>query len=209
MNQELDRRDEMLLKMYVQMFDDIKTQTQILWQAVTVVIGSFALLSLVEKAVLPLDVAAALLCVLAAWLCTHTINASYWYNRNLVIIANIERQFLQQTDLRHIHYYFGKHRKKGSMETSIKLQFGLGVCVGLMVTLYHFSTRVVPGIDEPLSQFELVRALPYGALVASLVWCVWIWQDRNKSYTEFLINSPGVEVNTDGIAYGVGHPSED
>jgi hypothetical protein len=38
-----------------------------------------------------------------------TSSRSYWYNRNLVIIANIERQFLGRKE---IHYYFGKHRKK-------------------------------------------------------------------------------------------------
>ncbi len=82
------RRADFLQKMYVQMFDDIKVQLQVVWQAVAVVAGTFGLFALVEKGVIPLDVAVSIVVVIAAWLIAHVIEASYWYNRNLVIIAN-------------------------------------------------------------------------------------------------------------------------
>src|SRR3546814_2866580 len=55
-----------------------------------------ALVTGVQTCALPisLDVAASLIILLCAWLYAHMLDAAYWYNRNLVIIANIERQFL-------------------------------------------------------------------------------------------------------------------
>jgi hypothetical protein len=116
-----DRRD-FLLKMYDQMFNDINTHILVVWQSVAVVVGAFAVFALVEKAVISADVAAALILLLCGWLIAHLYDASYWYNRNLVIIANIERQFLSSADLKGIHYDFGKHRAKSAMLTHLRIQ---------------------------------------------------------------------------------------
>ncbi len=107
------KRDEFLLHMYDQMFNDINTHILVVWQSVGVLVGAFAIFALTEKQIITLDIAAALIVLLAAWLIGHIYDASYWYNRNLVIIANIERQFLAAADLKEVHYYFGKHRKRG------------------------------------------------------------------------------------------------
>src|SRR5579859_5541016 len=104
----MDDRKEFLTKMYDQMFNDINTHILVIWQSVGVLIGSFAVFALSEKGIIPIDLAISLVIILASWLMAHLYDASYWYNRNLVIIANIERQFLQKDDLRQIHYYFGK-----------------------------------------------------------------------------------------------------
>jgi hypothetical protein len=71
-----------------------------------------------------------------AWLFANLYDASYWYNRNLVIIANIERQFPGHDNLKEIHYYFGKHRKKSAMITHLKIQYALG----LGIATSSFST---------------------------------------------------------------------
>jgi len=73
--------------MYKQMFNDINRHIVVIWQSVGVLLGAFTLFALVEKQVIPLDVASALLVLIAAWLTAHLYDASYWYNRNLVIIA--------------------------------------------------------------------------------------------------------------------------
>jgi hypothetical protein len=200
-----DRRDDFLIEMYRQMLNDINRHILVVWQSVTALIGAFAILSLVEKQIITLDLATSILILLCAWLWAHLIDASYWYNRNLAIIANIERQFLGSTDLRNIHYYFGSHRPDNRMIKHLRIQQMLGLGLGSLVLLYHFSTRVWPGFSLPLCDFSFVRSLPYIVTAGALVY-VWSFaRNRDTAYAEFLKNSPGIAVDTSGINYGVGH----
>src|ERR1700674_4150254 len=105
-----DARQQLLLKMYDQMFNDINRHILVIWQSIGVIIGSFAIFSLVDKNIVSFDVAVLMVVVLCGWMLAQLYDASYWYNRNLVIIANIERQFLNESDLQDIHSYFGEHR---------------------------------------------------------------------------------------------------
>src|SRR5215471_11862631 len=124
-------KHDFLIHMYDQMFNDINTHILVVWQSIAVVVGALATFALVEKNILSLDVATAVVVLLCAWLLAHLYDASYWYNRNLVIIANIERQFLEKEDLTNIHYYFGKHRRKNSMLTHLRIQWHLGFLISL------------------------------------------------------------------------------
>lgn len=201
-------RNEFLMHMYGQMFNDINTHILVVWQSVGVLVGAFAIFALTEKQIITLDVAAALIVLLAAWLIGHLYDASYWYNRNLVIIANIERQFLVAADLRDVHYYFGKHRKKGSMIMHLRIQYGLALGIGFIVILFHFFSRISKGFGAPWSSFEPLRVLPYAILVLTFVAILRLKSHREKAYLEFLQNSPGKDVDTSGITFGVGHPTE-
>ncbi|HEV8414941.1 MAG TPA: hypothetical protein VGQ49_15210 [Bryobacteraceae bacterium] len=202
------KRPEFLLHMYDQMFNDINTHILVVWQSVSVLVGAFAILALTEKQVITLDVATALIILIAAWLIGHLYDASYWYNRNLVIIANIERQFLETSDLVQIHYYFGKHRKKGTMITHLRIQYCLSLGIGLVVLSFHFFTRVLPGFSLPISGFEPVRTLPYLILIPALWALRSLKRQRDQAYAEFVGNSPGKVIDTEGITFGVGHPSD-
>ncbi|HBG62161.1 MAG: hypothetical protein A2Y03_00545 [Omnitrophica WOR_2 bacterium GWF2_38_59] len=207
MSEQIDRRDELLLKMYDQLFNDINRHIMVIWQSVSTIIGAFAIFALVEKDIIPIDVASGIIIVLIVWLIAHLYDAAYWYNRNLVIIANIERQFLKVSDLKDIHYYFGKHRPNNVMLTHLKIQYALGVGLLLIVVLYHLSLRVIPGLTEPLTSFELIRATPYIILILSFFYLRYIRQKRKKAYSEFIENSPGQDVNvaSQDLKYGVGH----
>lgn len=202
-------RTDFLIKMYDQMFNDINTHILVVWQSVAVVVGAFALLSLAEKAIISVDLAAALIVLLSAWLVAHLYDASYWYNRNLVIIANIERQFLSAPDLKGIHYYFGRHRSTTTMLTHLKIQFALAVAIAGIFTGFHFVTRILPGIGQPWSGFDIQRTFPYLVLILAFLFLARLRRNRIKSYREFVANSPGIEVDTSGISYGVGHPTDD
>ncbi|MEW4452260.1 hypothetical protein AB1L30_06185 [Bremerella sp. JC817] len=203
----MTEREELLLKMYDQMHRDIHRHILVVWQSVGVVVGAFAIFALVEKNVLPLDLAAGLMVLLCGWLIAHLLDASYWYNRNLVIIANIERQFLAPSDLREIHYYWGRHRESGAMLTHLRIQKYLGIGVATVVLLYHFSVRIYPGFYSTFEfgSFEPIRAVPYLILLVVIVFSFYLRHNRNASYTEFLKNSPGRDVDDRGVFYGVGH----
>lgn len=203
----MDDRKTFLMEMYRQMFADINRQMTVVWQAVSVVVGAFALLALVEKNIIPLDIAISLIIVLSAWMYAHMIDGSYWYNRNLVIIANIERQFLLKSDLHDIQYYFGMHRTdEMRMITYFRIQATLAIAMALLVILFHFFVRVWPGLWLVGGTFEPQRTLPYLALSGSLVACARLALGRRASYQAFINNSPGVAVDTTGIEFGVGHP---
>lgn len=202
----MDDRREFLLEMYRQMFSDINRHMTVVWQAVSVVVGAFAILALVEKNIIPVDIAVALIVVLCAWMYAHMLDGGYWYNRNLAMISNIERQFLNKSDLRDIQYYFGKHRsKKNKMISYFRVQAGLAIAIGTLVILFHFLTRVLPGWHEPWSSFEPSRTLPYISVAAAVGVCVWFANDRQKAYENFLTNSPGLTVDTSTVTYGTGH----
>jgi hypothetical protein len=197
-------RKEFLLKMYDQMFNDINTHILVVWQSVGVMIGAFAIFALAEKGVLSIDVATTLIVLIASWLLAHLQDASYWYNRNLVIIANIERQFLVGSDLRDIHYYFGAHRPN-RMISHLKIQYAFGVSMAFIMLLLHFITRVVPGWSGPMSNSGTQRTLPYVVSIGAGIYLARLARRRRAAYAEFVRNSPGAAVNPEGITYGVGH----
>jgi hypothetical protein len=191
--------------MYDQLFNDINRHIMVVWQSVGVLVGAFAIFALVEKKVVSLDIAASIILLLSAWLLAHLYDASYWYNRNLVMIANIERQFLNKTDLKEIHYYFGEHRPGNAMIRHLEIQFVLGIGLGLIVLLYHFVDRVLPGLSMPISSFDPLRAFPYILCIAAVYYLVSLKKKCIRKYNNFLKNSPGKSVDTTGISYGEGH----
>lgn len=200
-----DDRKEFLIQMYNQMYNDINRHIMVVWQSIGVLIGAFAVFALVEKNIVSLDVAVALIVLLTAWLIAHLLDASYWYNRNLVIIANIERQFLSKEDLSLIHYYFGAHRPNNRMLTHLKIQVALGIGLAILVIGYHASIRVLPGICSPISSFELSRSLPYLLLATSILYIFKISKRRDAAYAEFLTNSPGAQLDASLVKFGPGH----
>ena len=131
-------RSDFLIAMYNQMMNDINRHIVVVWQSVSVLVGAFAAWSLIEKKIISLDIAATLIVIIAIWVIAHVYDAAYWYNRNLVIIANIERQFLTKKDLKEIHYYFGAHRSKTSMLTHLQLQLFLALGVAGLVLGIQF-----------------------------------------------------------------------
>jgi hypothetical protein len=198
-------REELLLKMYDQLFNDINRHIMVVWQSVGVLVGAFAIFALVEKNVIPLDIASSIILLLCGWLMAHLFDAAYWYNRNLVIIANIERQFLNQKDLKEIHYYFGAHRPSNKMIEHLRLQLALGLGLGFIVLIYHFSERVVPGFSAPMSNFEFLRCTPYILVLSSVIYLHRLKKKFKEKYQEFIDNSPGKTVDVAGVNFGVGH----
>ena len=91
------------------------------------------------------------------------------------------------------------------MITHLRIQQALGVGLSALVLLYHFLTRVLPGFSLQISAFEPVRALPYALSVVAVIYGAYIRNDRNQAYAEFIQNSPGINVDTDGVKYGGGH----
>lgn len=201
---ELDKRDQFLIAMYNQLMNDINRHIIVVWQSIATLVAAIAAFSLVKDKIISLDVAVTVVLIACVWLIAHVYDASYWYNRNLVMIANIERQFLLGTDLKDIHYYFGKHRPKGSMISHLRIQRGLGLAVGVLVLLFHLHAVILP-VASGTNAFDKFNLIPWAVAIGGC----WVWRrsaESNKTkYEEFLRNSPGIEVDTTGIEYHSGH----
>ena len=203
-DKEKPRRD-FLLAMYAQLMNDINRHIVVVWQSVGVLFGAFAVFALVEKNIISLDIASSLIVMLCAWVIAHVYDAGYWYNRNLVIIANIERQFLRQSDLREIHYYFGRHRKTGALITHLEIQMYLAVGVALLVLATHFFT-VVLLVWQKAKVGTGLTYLPWAAAVGGVLFWGWARHKASERYNTFLQNSPGKEIDDSSINHGPGHP---
>ncbi len=205
-----NRRDDLLIKMYETLNNEISRHITVVWQSISVVIGAFTLLSLAEKNLLNIDLAMGIIILLIIWLFDHLIDSGYWYNRNLVIIANIERQFLKVTDLKDIHFYFGSHRADNKMLTHLKIQRNLGVILGVLIIGYHFYTRVIPGFSVELKteNIDLIRCIPYIISIYGIWYICRQYRKANKKYAEFIENSPGIDIDISAVKQSIGHPNK-
>jgi hypothetical protein len=189
----VEDRKQFLLKMYEQLWNNINRHILVPWQSVAVLISTLAVFALLEKKLLSLDIACTFILIISSWQIAHVLDSSHWVNRNLSIIGNIERQFLAKEDLRHIHYYFGKHRN-GSMFNNFRIQFLLGIAISGFILIYHLSNRVLPGVGSPFSNFEITRSLPYIILIICIILITKLYRKNRKKYIELLANSPGIEL---------------
>lgn len=184
-------REQFLITMYGSMWDNINRHIGVIWHSVAVLLGAFAVFGLVEKQVMPVDFAAALIVIVSVWQIAHVFDASYWVNRNLLILRNIECQFLDHSDLKEIHYYFRKARR-WSMIEHFKIQLALGVVVILLTLLYHVTKQGIPtGLRSPA---ELSKALPYAALIPGVIGVLVIRFKQARAYRGLAKESPGVAI---------------
>ncbi len=186
----MDDRRVFLIEMYKKMWDNVTRHILVVWQSIAVLGGAIAALALVEKGTLPFDYAATLLVLVGAWQAAHVVDANFWYNRNLLIIANIERQFLDVSDLREVHYYFEKHRDPEILD-HLRIQIAFGPAVAFLVLLLHFVSRVYPGMITKGSVFEPTRAMPYVVAALALCLLLWLHRDQKEKYKRLLDRSPG------------------
>jgi len=198
-SQEIDagkrgRRDGFLIAMYSQLWNNINRHITVVWQSVGILAGAFALFALVEKHTLSFDWACSLMLLMAGWVVAHTYDANAWFNRNITIVANIERQFLRPEDAKEIHFYFTEHRASGDMLDHFKVQKTFGITVGILILLYHFVTRVVPGFGQPWSNFDPNGAVPYVVSLGVVLWTLRFKSDRQKKINSLLEKSPGTNV---------------
>ena len=187
------RRDAFLLAMYGEMWGNINRHILVIWQSVAALIGAFAVLASIEKRVLSVDLACALLVLICAWVGAHVIDANYWFARNLVIITNIERQFLSADDGKLIHPYFLTPREPSVLD-HLAVQAWLAVGVFVLFIGWHFCTRVAPGLCAPWRNFEGARSLPYIISAVAALLLVRFRKKQKTSYRKLLRESPGAPV---------------
>ena len=82
------------------MFAGINGHMTLVWRSISVVVCALAMLALVEKHILPIDIAMALVVLVCALVPCAPARRRLMDNRNLTTIADIERQFVRSFDAR-------------------------------------------------------------------------------------------------------------
>jgi hypothetical protein len=185
-------RTEFLLEMYRQTSNHLNRHVVLLWQSVALLGGAYAAFAFQEKNVISIHHATAIALLLCGWFCANVYDAYAWFDRNLVIITNIERLFLDKQDLLDVHPFFLKHRDAAKLVQHFRIQLFLGVMIAFIVSVVHFYKQVLPSFKIPNGVFDLELALPYGILLISLGYCARIRHEVIKKANQLRASSPGV-----------------
>jgi hypothetical protein len=189
-----ENRQELLLHMYDQMWRNIDRHIIVVWQSVVVVISAVAAPLLSKAEPVNADLTTAVLIMICGWGIALALDGSYWYNRNLVIVSNIERVFLSREDLHDIHYYFEGHRRNKMIENQL-IQAILSGAIGTLFLAHHFWTRVLPELSVH-NRFDPLRSAPYVVALATVVLLLKFRAHIARNYGKLQKRSPGMKIET-------------
>lgn len=195
---EKDYRREFMLHLYDKLWMDTEITIKMLWQTILIFFGALATLVLTKYQLstsnlfFPLNMTYTAMILAIMWMLGHIINSSYWFNRNLAMITNIEKQFLNKKDEKLIHYYFLSPRPF-KMLPYFKLQFIFILIVGILLILYHFFNFFLPLYKELNFCSLLVKSVifPYYIGIAGTIFLFLLHKAGENKYNEFNIKSPG------------------
>lgn len=187
-------RAEFLLEMYRQTSNHLNRHVVLLWQSVALLGGAYAAFAFQEKNVISIHHATAIALLLCGWFCANVYDAYAWFDRNLVIITNIERLFLDKQDESTVHPFFLKHRDPTKLVQHFEIQLFLGVMVAAIVSIVHFYRQVLPSFKIPNGVFDVELTLPYVALLLSLGYCAHVRSQVLKKARQLRSSSPGLVV---------------
>jgi len=190
---EYPRRADFLIAMYEQLMGDINRHIVVVWQMVGVLGAAVAGLVLAEKQGIPTAYAAILVIVVTGWVIEHLHDSNFWYNRNLVMITNIERVFLTKDDVDYIHPYFSAHRKKGSFLTHLAIQRTYALAVAWLIMAYFVVHSVVP-TWRTAGEADISKWLPFLMFAGLLVRDDILKKKYERKYQEYIAISPGIAV---------------
>jgi len=96
---QFNKRDEFLLRLYDNLWDSIDRVEAGMWQFIGLYAAAFGLVVLAVRGELPKEVSGVFGTIISLWGINVAINAGKWFNRNLLFVVNIEKQFLHPEDL--------------------------------------------------------------------------------------------------------------
>jgi len=185
-------RKEFLLSMYNQMWININRHILITWQPIALIITVIGLFALARNGIIEYSIIISIIMLICGWYIAHILDSSLWYNRNIVIISNIERQFLIDSDVKEIHCYFKKPHKDRKMINHFIIQAMLGIgIIGISFILYisELINNIQMVTKNSFNSF--VNVLPFIVLIILAIILGWFYLNTNKKYIEFIKRSPG------------------
>lgn len=188
-SEDAHARQQFLINMYDQMWNNTTRHITLIWQPITVIfatIGAILAAEIKDLNFVTISIFIFLAYLVIGWFFTHVYDSSGWVNRNLVIISNIEKQFLGADDEKNIHPYFNSDPKKREMIEHFQIQFFLGIVLGLGVTIYYIW-KIIPNAFDFLN----IVYIPIAGIVISAIYVCIIRHKIKKSFKYLLEKSPG------------------
>jgi len=190
MNPE-DARQQFLLSMYDQMWNNMNRHINLIWQPITVIFTVIASIFVAESQNLNMSIIFVIIFfgfLVIGWFLAHVYDSSHWYNRNLVIATNIEKQFLRDSDTKEILYFFkDPHIKSDSIITHFKIQLNLGIGLGIVLAIYY----LVKIFQNNLGFCNFLIYLPLIGLIISGIYVYQLRQNRINALADLISKSPG------------------
>lgn len=159
------------------------------WQAITVIAGTIALLSLGHKNELPFPIAAAAALAVFCWALAHTLDANYWAIRAIAFLANVEAVYFAEEDRSATNPYIGRH-PPGKLLDSLRHQRTL-IAVLVGVTLVDYSVQFARAGGLVMWVDRLEWSLPAIVLLVGGMIVLNSWAHRLNDYQNFVHRSPG------------------
>jgi hypothetical protein len=185
-------RTEFLLEMYRQTSNHLNRHILLVWQSAALLGGAYAAFAFQDKQVISIHVAAGIALLLCGWFCANVYDAYAWFDRNLVIITNIETLFLTKEDAKYVHPYFPGHRSAENLVLHFRIQLFLGVAVAVMVVAVHLYNQVLPSFKIPNGVFSWNLAFPYLVLASSIVFCGFVRHQVYQKAQKLRVDAPGL-----------------
>lgn len=180
-------RADFLINMYNQAFNNINRHIIIVWQTISILAASFVSIFLAEKFEVSIWITSFLLIIYITWMIAHLIDANHWFKRNLHIITNIEKNFLNKDDLKLIHPYINMDIKYEKIIESFYIQiiFAIVIWILMLVFLFYKAT-LTNSLDLFMFHFT----------ITIICWIILtMYQESNKKKIKLLITqSPGKEL---------------
>ena len=202
-------RKKLLLELYNQLWNSINVRLNLIWESIGIIVGAFAVYALTEKNIIGLDYATTLIVLLAFWFLLHIVDMTFWYNRNLVMIANIEKQFLNVEDAKLLYPYFLFHRKGNPPVSYLAIQAVLGLGIAAIVLVLHFLQVILPRLCSRPITLTLSATLPYAMLVVAIVVLAFWKQKRDSDYANLVHRSPGKDLSNEASQEELGEFIQD
>jgi hypothetical protein len=198
---DMTPRESFLLEMYRQTSSHLNRHILLSWQSIGVVGGALAVFVLGDKstdlASGKFDFAIAVAILLSAWSVAHVFDANNWFDRNIHIITNIERQFMHRSDLEEIHFYFEAHRKDRSKKALIghlMIQLRMAIGVWLLLLIYHSYARFGESGNPAPTAFHWTKMIPLAVTIVAALLCRSVYKDRKSDYEMLRFRSPGKRI---------------
>lgn len=153
-----EARRAFLLQMYTECSGHLDRHVSSVWECLAVLAAAVAAVTVDSEKVV-FDFAIAIAASVCVWFAASSIDASSWFNRNITIISNIERLFLERGDATLVHRYFLPPHRAPKMISHFRIHLALACLVGTLLILLHAHLRVLPVLGA-LSLEYWSRMLP-------------------------------------------------
>jgi hypothetical protein len=190
--EDVHARQQFLTNMYDQMWNNTTRHITLIWQPIIVIfatIGAIMAAEIKDLNFVAISIFISLAYLVIGWFLAHVHDSSGWVNRNLVIISNIEKQFLEAKDEIEIHPYFNSDPKKREMIEHFQIQYFLGLTLGVAVTFYYVWKIIQNG-------FCFVNEI-YIPIVGFLIASIYVYKIRQRvkeSFENLIRKSPGKRI---------------